>query len=272
MLKKEKLINLAVINNMSTWQHSGFNVHCSSSVNFSDTEAIERLARYIVRAHISQERMKYIPDANSSDGEGKVIYEGKTTGRFETFSALDFLARLVTHIPNKYEQTVRYYGYYSNKSRGVRAKAEANDATVEISSESTNISSCSDHSATCPNQGDISVAQPQTPAQAEDLTIKIPISLSRKRFKKNWSRLIQKIYNVDPLKCPNCGGRNLIHLNPEVLCSSCDWDSLALDVSRGAMDDLDQAVKEIFINKPVLVASKKDIAFTDVSETHDQNT
>jgi len=30
MLKKEKLINLAVINNMSTWQHSGFNVHCSS--------------------------------------------------------------------------------------------------------------------------------------------------------------------------------------------------------------------------------------------------
>ena len=184
MLKKEKLINLAVINNMSTWQHSGFNVHCSSSVNFSDTEAIERLARYIVRAPISQERMKYIPEANSSDGEGKVIYEGKTTGRFETFSALDFLARLVTHIPNKYEQTVRYYGYYSNKSRGVRAKAEANDATVEISSESTNISSCSDHSATCPNQGDISVAQPQTPAQAEDLTIKIPISLSRKRFKK----------------------------------------------------------------------------------------
>jgi hypothetical protein len=207
MLKKEKLINLAVINNMSTWQHSGFNVHCSSSVNFSDTEAIERLARYIVRAPISQERMKYIPEANSSDGEGKVIYEGKTTGRFETFSALDFLARLVTHIPNKYEQTVRYYGYYSNKSRGVRAKAEANDATVEISSESTNISSCSDHSATCPNQGDISVAQPQTPAQAEDLTIKIPISLSRKRFKKNWSRLIQKIYNVDPLKCPNCGGK-----------------------------------------------------------------
>ena len=207
MLKKEKLINLAVINNMSTWQHSGFNVHCSSSVNFSDTEAIERLARYIVRAPISQERMKYIPEANSSDGEGKVIYEGKTTGRFETFSALDFLARLVTHIPNKYEQTVRYYGYYSNKSRGVRAKAEANDATVEISSESTNISSCSDHSATCPNQGDIAVAQPQTPAQAEDLTIKIPISLSRKRFKKNWSRLIQKIYNVDPLKCPNCGGK-----------------------------------------------------------------
>ena len=34
------------------------------------------------------------------------------------------MARLVTHIPNKREQTVRYYGYYSNKCRDVRAKAE----------------------------------------------------------------------------------------------------------------------------------------------------
>jgi Putative transposase. len=111
---------------MSTWEHSGFNVHCGSSVSFSDTEAVERLARYIVRAPISQERMRYIPKASSPSGAGRVIYEGKTTGRLETFSPLDFLARLVTHIPNKYEQTVRYYGYYSNKSRGVRAKAEAN--------------------------------------------------------------------------------------------------------------------------------------------------
>lgn len=50
--------------------------------------------------------------------------EGKTTHTSETFSELDFMARLVTHIPNKREQTVRYYGYYSNKCRDVRAKAE----------------------------------------------------------------------------------------------------------------------------------------------------
>jgi hypothetical protein len=129
--------------------------------------------------------MKYIPAANSSAGGGKVIYEGKTTGRFETFSALDFLARLVTHIPNKYEQTVRYYGYYSNKSRGVRAKAEAARSNQEI----------------------ITAIQPEVYAQTGDSTVIIPVSLSRKRFKKNWSRLIQKIYNVDPLKCPNCSGK-----------------------------------------------------------------
>jgi hypothetical protein len=32
MMKKEEVINLAIINNMSTWQHSGFNVHSGSPV------------------------------------------------------------------------------------------------------------------------------------------------------------------------------------------------------------------------------------------------
>lgn len=68
MLKKEKVISPAVINNMSTWQHSGFNIHCGNPVSFSDAETIERVARYIVRAPISQERLKYIPD-NKSDNE-----------------------------------------------------------------------------------------------------------------------------------------------------------------------------------------------------------
>jgi hypothetical protein len=30
------------------------------------------------------------------------------------------MAQLVTHIPNKSELMVRYYGCYSNKSRGMR--------------------------------------------------------------------------------------------------------------------------------------------------------
>ena len=28
-----------------------------------------------------------------------------------------------------------------------------------------------------------------------------------KEYKKNWARLIQKIYEVDPLSCPKCHGR-----------------------------------------------------------------
>lgn len=66
--------------------------------------------------------MTYIPEHESPDGVAKVVYEGKTSGVDETFTALDWLARLVAHIPGKGEQMVRYYGYYSNKSRGIRKK------------------------------------------------------------------------------------------------------------------------------------------------------
>jgi len=61
---------------------------------------------------------------------------------------------------------VRYYGFYSNKSRGLRKKAGTDD---------------------------------QIPALIES-------EVSPKEFRKNWARLIQKIYNVDPLLCPICSG------------------------------------------------------------------
>ncbi|SNS31452.1 Putative transposase [Anaerovirgula multivorans] len=127
MLEREGKINGAIINNMANWQHSGFNVYCGQSVKPWDKEGIERLAQYIVRAPISQERITYI--SHSTDGINRIIYKGKTSNTYETFIPLDWLARLVTHIPNKGEQLVRYYGYYSNKSRGIRKKEE-NDNIV----------------------------------------------------------------------------------------------------------------------------------------------
>ena len=45
----------------------------------------------------------------------------------EVFKPLDFLAEVTQHIPNKGEHQLRYYGYYSNKQRGVRnRKIESN--------------------------------------------------------------------------------------------------------------------------------------------------
>ena len=183
MLKKERKISRIIIDNMNTWQHSGFNVYCSPPVEPWDDEGAERLAQYIVRAPFSQERMTYIPEQESPDGVAKVVYEGKTSMVDETFTALDWagrrhslllahasrLARLVTHIPGKGEQMVRYYGYYSNKSRGMRKKEENNDDN------------------------------------ARSELVAVESDISRKKFRKNWVRLIQKIYNVDPLLCPKCG-------------------------------------------------------------------
>ena len=85
----------------------------------------------------------------------------------KVFTALGRLARLVTHIPGRYEQTVHYYGYFSNKSRGMRKKAETDDTIPTI----------------------------------------LPNDMSYSEARQNWVRLIQKIYEVDPLVCPKCQGQ-----------------------------------------------------------------
>jgi len=59
MLKAEGKITDAVIENMMAWRHSGFNVYCGPTIWPDDPDAIEDLARYIVRACFSQERMTY---------------------------------------------------------------------------------------------------------------------------------------------------------------------------------------------------------------------
>jgi hypothetical protein len=35
----------------------------------------------------------------------------------------------------------------------------------------------------------------------------MPGEMSSKQFRRNWARLIQKIYEVDPLTCPGCKGK-----------------------------------------------------------------
>ena len=112
---------------MDNWHHSGFHVYCGDAISQFDSQGIERLAEYVVRAPISQERMVYIAPQQSKDALAKVVYKGKHDGITETFTALDWLARLVTHIPNKGEQLVRYYGYYSNKAIGLRKKVETEE-------------------------------------------------------------------------------------------------------------------------------------------------
>jgi len=156
-----------IIENMMDWHHSGFNVYCGPAIWPGNDTGIENLARYIIRAAFSQERMRYIPATASADGEAKVIYQSKDGRERKVFPALEWLAQLSTHIPNRREQMVRYYGFYSNKSRGQRIKAQQDSATI--------------------------------------LNILEPVQ-SDKASRKSWARLIQKIYEVDPLCCPKCRG------------------------------------------------------------------
>ena len=71
MLKRKGLITGRVIELVSSWRHSGFNVYCSQRIYPRETKSMENLARYIIRASFSQERMNYIRE------QSKVIYKSK---------------------------------------------------------------------------------------------------------------------------------------------------------------------------------------------------
>jgi hypothetical protein len=51
-----------------------------------------------------------------NDGSGKI---------FQILSPLEFLAEFTQHIPPKGAHLIRYYGWYSNKARGLPRKAAA---------------------------------------------------------------------------------------------------------------------------------------------------
>ena len=46
---------------------------------------------------------------------------------YQLMPALKWLLLLMNHIPDKHENLVRYYGYYSNRSQGARKQAEKDD-------------------------------------------------------------------------------------------------------------------------------------------------
>ena len=121
--------------------------------------------------------MPYVAAQDSSDGVAKVIYQSKDAKTTKTFDALEWLAQLVTHIPNKGESAggVRY-GVYS-----------PGGASTQIS-----------HVAYAKKAG----TDDQIPALIES-------EVSPKEFRKNWARLIQKNYpprRINPLLCPKCLG------------------------------------------------------------------
>ncbi len=89
MLKAEGKITDIIIENMMNWRHSGFNVYCGKAIWPHNQEGLENLARYILRASFSQQRMKHVAAQDSIDGIAKVIYDSKDGKTSKTFEALD---------------------------------------------------------------------------------------------------------------------------------------------------------------------------------------
>jgi hypothetical protein len=94
-----------------SWRHTGFSVH--SLVRAKTKPEAERVGKYMIRPLLSLERLTL------DEREAKVCYRyGKDAEEVERMDYLEFIARVTSHIPDKGQVTVRYYGLYANAHRG----------------------------------------------------------------------------------------------------------------------------------------------------------
>jgi hypothetical protein len=125
MFVKRELMDIETAQGMLNWPHSGFHVHDGVWAAADDTEFTVRLARYCARNPVALGRMEYRQEHSA------VTYHsdkpsGPTAGS-ETTDALEFLARLTSHIPDKGQVLQRYYGFYASRVRGMRRKTTEGD-------------------------------------------------------------------------------------------------------------------------------------------------
>jgi len=152
------------------WRHSGFSVHNKIRADASDDAGLERLCRYLVHPPIAQQRLRFSGANAPCSYRGRRVHPQTGQDRIE-LDPLEMLARLGQHIPPPGFHMTRLYGAYSNRTRAARARVPAQGEGRE------------------PDDRD---------ADALSLT---PFQRERRR---QWARLIAKVCEVDPLRCP-CG-------------------------------------------------------------------
>jgi hypothetical protein len=155
----------------------------------ADAAAHERLARYCARCPVSLERLAYDAEAGTVTLTSDKA-EGPTAGR-HSFEATEFIALLVAQIPDKGQVLQRFYGYYANRTRGERRKAQAAAGTAGIAGgEPTGDPERQDSPEL--SEGGVTIVEPE--------------DFSRSDARRRWAELIRLVYEVDPLACPRCGG------------------------------------------------------------------
>jgi hypothetical protein len=184
-LKQKGLLSDERAELLLSWQnHTGFSVDASVKVEPEDGPGLERVARYILRPPVSLERMRW------DRGAEEVAYSLKPKHREprgeEHLDPLDFLARVIAHVPEPRLHTLRYLGFYSNVSRGRRRKGR-----------------------------DTPLRPARPPQEPDGLT-----PAERQARRRAWAQLVRRVYEIDPLVCTKCGSEMrviAVILDPKVI-------------------------------------------------------
>ena len=175
-LQAEGLLTEERTRRLLSWRHSGFSVHTSVTVPPDDRDGLERLARYLLRAPVSLERLHVDEQARTIAYARRAGHGAGLPSSSPPLDPDEFLARVLMHIPEPRLQVIRYSGAYSSVVRARRAR----QALAAVGGG----------------------AAPAPPSAEHE-----PASLEWKAARRRWAELIRRIYEVDPLVCPRCGGQ-----------------------------------------------------------------
>jgi hypothetical protein len=184
LLVERELLNSDFARNLLSWRHSGFSI--DNSVRILDESSQENLAEYIARPPISLKKILYEPF------KGRVLFHTTYSEYFKQnvhmFKALDFLAELTQHIPPKGLQLIRRYGLYASRTKGRWEEMPwiAERAPEGWKGTHPNVIALDDNGCESSSESEVEV----------DVLA----------YKRAWARLLAKVYEVDPLVCPKCGG------------------------------------------------------------------
>ncbi len=165
LMVRRKRLSTRLRDEMLNWEHSGFSVDGSVKVAVGDYGRLRRLVRYLARPAVSAERVEY----DIADGTVTVRSSKKVQGVrpvVAQYDALTFLSLLALQVPPPGVHMVRYYGFYSVRSRAARRRCVGE------------------------GPGDIHTEAPP------------PATIRR----RNWARLLRQVFEVDILRCDKCAG------------------------------------------------------------------
>jgi hypothetical protein len=183
--RQRQLLNERLAKNMLEWTHSGFSVDGSVGIPAGSPKAREALSQYIARPPVSLKKLLV-----EEGGTDSVLYYTAYNPYFRTnsklFPATEFLVEVLQHLPDAGARLIRRYGLYSSRSRGTWSRKPH---LLRLAPDGWK----KDH------QSRPALHLGPAPQDTPDL------SVSATESRSAWARLLAKIYEVDPLRCPRCG-------------------------------------------------------------------
>jgi hypothetical protein len=167
-LHQAERLTKSFMQNLLSWVHPGFSVYAGPPVEAGEIASLESQARYITRPALAMDALHKLDNGN-------LVLETppdpRTGATSVVLDPLEWIHRITSHIPDPGRHCQRFYGAYSNRAR------------VAVS----------------PTDGQS--ARPPAAIHPEQDN-----SDSSREARSTWARLIQKIFETDPLLC-SCGAR-----------------------------------------------------------------